>query len=109
DFKNNIVKHQSIKSNIFLKNFKILVIEKFDKKEILQKYFLDNDWMFKVVLYGNTLDFHLLNSLKKYDSLETTFKSSLTALDGFKRDKLATFNVDDIDSYITDKDQINSY
>lgn len=108
-FENNIVKHQSIKSNIFLKNFKILVVEKFDKKEILQKYFFENDWMFKVALYGNTLDFHFLNGFKKYKSIEKTFKSIIKAMDGFKRDKLATFDIEDIDTYITDKDQIKSY
>lgn len=62
-YNSNIVRHQSVKSNIFLKNFKILVIEKFDQKEILQKHFIENDWMFKVALYGNTLDFHFLNKL----------------------------------------------
>ncbi|WP_431199909.1 Eco57I restriction-modification methylase domain-containing protein [Mucilaginibacter sp. P19] len=36
----NIVKHISIKSNIFLKYFKTLIIEKFDQKEIQQK----NSW-----------------------------------------------------------------
>ncbi|MFY8188447.1 MAG: Eco57I restriction-modification methylase domain-containing protein [Flavobacterium sp.] len=63
NYLNNIVKHESIKSNSFLKNFKILVIEKFDQKEILQKYFIENDWMFKVALYGNTLDFNLVKRL----------------------------------------------
>lgn len=60
DYNGNIVEHQSIKSNIFLKNFKILVIEKFDQKEILQEHFIENDWMFKVALYGNTLDYYFL-------------------------------------------------
>jgi hypothetical protein len=63
DFNKNIVKHQSVKSNVFLKNLKILVIEKFDQKEILQKLFIENDWMFKVALYGNTLDFYFLKRL----------------------------------------------
>lgn len=60
DYNENVVKHQSVKSNIFLKNFRILVIEKFDQKEILQKLFIENDWMFKVALYGNTLDYYFL-------------------------------------------------
>jgi len=59
------IKHQSLKSNIFLKYFKTLVIEKFDQKEILQKHFLENDWMFKVALYGNTLDFGLLKKIEQ--------------------------------------------
>lgn len=67
DYQTNIIKHQSLKVNSFLKNFKMLVIEKFDKKEILQKYFIENDWMFKVALYGNTLDFVFLKRLFKND------------------------------------------
>jgi len=59
----NIVDHQSVKSNSFLKNYKMLVIEKFDRKQILQKYFIENDWMFKVALYGNTLDFSFLKKI----------------------------------------------
>ena len=60
---NNTVKHHSLKVNSFLKNFRMLVIEKFDQKEILQKHFIENDWMFKVALYGNTLDFHFINKV----------------------------------------------
>jgi methylase of polypeptide subunit release factors len=75
NYLNNVVKHQSIKSNSFLKNFKILVIEKHDKKEILQKYFIENDWMFKVALFGNTLDFNLLKSVfLKGKSLNNSLK-----------------------------------
>jgi hypothetical protein len=66
---NNIVKHHSLKVNSFLKNFRMLVIEKFDQKEILQRHFIENDWMFKVALYGNTLDFHLLKRFKDYTKI----------------------------------------
>ena len=59
----NIVNHQSVKINYFLKHFKMLVIEKFDQKEIQQKHFIENDWMFKVALYGNILDFVLLKKI----------------------------------------------
>lgn len=64
DFRKNIVKHQSVKANVFLKNFKLLVVEKFDKKEINQSLFIENDWMFKVALYGNSLDFSFIKKLK---------------------------------------------
>lgn len=67
DYKSNIIKHQSVKVNSFLKHFKMLVIEKNDNKEILQKNFVDFDWMFKVALYGNTLDFVFLKKLKEID------------------------------------------
>lgn len=64
DYLTNIVKHLSVKSNLFLKYYKSLVIEKFDQKEIQQKHFIENDWMFKVALYGNTLDFLLVKKLE---------------------------------------------
>lgn len=61
----NVVKHLSVKSNIFLKYYKTLIIEKFDQKEIQQKHFIENEWMFKVALYGNTLDFAFLKRLEQ--------------------------------------------
>ncbi len=60
----NVIQHSSIKSNSFLKYYKTIVIEKFDQKKIQQKHFIDNDWMFKVALYGNTLDFLLVKKLE---------------------------------------------
>lgn len=64
EYLNNTIDHQSVKINYFLKHFKMLVIEKYDQKRISQCYFIENDWMFKVALYGNTLDFDLLKKLK---------------------------------------------
>lgn len=72
DYLENIIDHQSIKSNHYLKHFKILVLEKYDQKRILQKLFLDNDWMFKTALYGNTLDY---STLKKIGSAERKIES----------------------------------
>lgn len=59
----NIVLHQSLKYNIFLKYYKFIVLEKQDVKEIKQKIFYDNYWMFKVALYGNSLDFNFLKKI----------------------------------------------
>ena len=61
----NIIVHHSVKPNLFLKYFNVLVIEKQDRKKIAQRYFLEYDWMFKVALYGNTIDFHFLKKMLK--------------------------------------------
>ena len=62
---NNPIHFKSIKSNKFFDKFtKALVIEKFDYKKILQKHFTENQWMFKVALYGNTLDYLFLKRLE---------------------------------------------
>lgn len=66
DFEDSLIKHSSVKANLFTKHFNTLVIEKFDQKQILQKYFVENEWMFKVALYGNTLDFLFLKRLDEY-------------------------------------------
>jgi hypothetical protein len=71
----NTINHISVKSNLFLKYFKQLVIEKFDQKTIKQIHFIENDWMFKVALYGNVLDYKFLrrlnqNSIKIIDLID---------------------------------------
>jgi hypothetical protein len=64
---NNLVEHYSLKSNIFLKYFQLIVIEKFDRKRILQKHFIQHAWMFKVALYGNSLDFAFITKLENIE------------------------------------------
>ena len=60
----NLVLHIGIKPNVFFKNFKTLVIEKRDVQRVRQGLFLEYDWLFKVLVYGNILDFYLIKRLK---------------------------------------------
>lgn len=62
--KQNIIKHISLKPNIFFETFKLMVIEKYDIKEIAQRHFIDEDWMWKVLVYGNVLDYYFIQRLK---------------------------------------------
>ncbi len=80
----NAVKHTSVKSNIYLKYYKTLIIEKFDQKIIQQRHFLENEWMFKVALYGNTLDFVLINKI--LSSTNRTIEDRIDNADTFKGD-----------------------
>lgn len=66
----NIVTHISLKPNLFFETFKLLVIEKYDYKEIRQALFIDHDWLWKVLVYGNILDFHFINRLKENESIQ---------------------------------------
>ncbi len=66
----SVVSHISLKQNKFFNKYsKSLVIEKFDRKSIVQKFFLENEWMFKIALYGNVLDY---NFLKKLNNTKNT-------------------------------------
>lgn len=64
DFKNNLITHISVKPNYFFNTLKLLVIEKFDVKEVFQSLFLDYDWIWKTLVFGNILDFYFLKRLK---------------------------------------------
>lgn len=69
--KSNIIKHISLKPNIFFETFKLMVIEKYDIKKIAQQYFIDDDWTWKVLVYGNILDYFFIKRLKdNYQSIE---------------------------------------
>lgn len=70
NYRESLIEHTSVKSNIFTKLYKVLVVEKFDRKRIKQHYFIDNSWMFKVALYGNALDFLLLKKIERITTLK---------------------------------------
>ncbi|MDR2950077.1 MAG: hypothetical protein LBV71_12825 [Prevotella sp.] len=82
DYINNVIDHQSVKINYFLKHFKMLVIEKYDKKKIFQRYFIEYDWMFKVALYGNTLDFVTINKIVENKSKINDYIDNKTIFSG---------------------------
>lgn len=65
DVKRNIITHISLKPNLFFETFKLLVIEKYDYKEVRQKLFVENDWLWKVLVYGNILDYNFIKRLKE--------------------------------------------
>ncbi|MGJ1405051.1 MAG: hypothetical protein BGP15_07495 [Sphingobacterium sp. 40-24] len=69
EINNNIVKHISIKPNIFFKTFKLLVIEKYDIKDVAQKHFLVDDWLWKTLVYGNVLDYFFIKRLKENQTI----------------------------------------
>lgn len=64
ELNNNIVKHISLKPNVFFETFKLMVIEKYDTKELLQSFFINQDWVWKVLVYGNILDYYFIKRLK---------------------------------------------
>lgn len=68
----NEVEHSSVKPNRFFSLFKIFLLQRNDVKKIRQSLFLDYDWLWKVLLYGNFHDFYLIKRLK--DSYKTISK-----------------------------------
>ncbi len=68
--KNNIVTHISLKPNVFFDSFKLMVIEKYDIKEIAQEFLIKNDWLWKVLVYGNILDYYFIKRLKSNTTVD---------------------------------------
>lgn len=62
--KQNIITHISLKPNRFFELFKMFTVEKHDQKQLYQSYFMDDDWIWKVLVYGNILDFYFIKRLK---------------------------------------------
>jgi hypothetical protein len=69
----NVVKHITVKPNRFFNYFRTIVIEKHDIKKIQQRKFITkydgHDWLWKVMLHGNLLDFLFMLRLKGYSTI----------------------------------------
>lgn len=112
--RNNIVKHISLKPNVFFETFKLMVIEKYDIKEIAQKYFIDEDWIWKVLVYGNILEYYFIKRLKEaYETIDTVTKTDFLRKRGLQKTK-GKENVDvtsliDLPFIDTQKKELKSY
>jgi len=62
--KKNTICHIALKPNRFFTLFKIFILQRTDYKQIIQARLMENDWLWKVLLYGSYLDFNLIKRLK---------------------------------------------
>lgn len=71
----NILKHITIKPNRLFSLFKIFSIQRNDYKTILQVKLKENDWLWKVLVWGSYQDFNLIKRLKNdYISIDGKIK-----------------------------------
>ena len=68
------IKHISLKPNKLFYLLSSVVIQKSDVKYISQKDLYNHDWVWKVLVYGNTLDFQLINRLYSKKNIGDYFK-----------------------------------
>ncbi len=75
DTSKNVIRHITVRPNRFFNYFKTIVIEKHDVKKVLQKYFIESkggyDWLWKILLHGNFLDFLFIKRLKEEKNYQT--------------------------------------
>jgi len=66
-----------LKPNPLFSTFKLFVLQRNDIKQIVQKNLKNYDWIWKVLLYGNYLDFNLIKRLKTdYITIEDYLKNN---------------------------------
>ena len=65
----------SLKPNPFFSKLKMLLLSKNDYKSVQQVKLIENDYMWKILVYGSYLDFNLIKKLKQsYQTLNSTIK-----------------------------------
>jgi hypothetical protein len=69
---NNVIDYVSLKPNPFFAIFKSILIEKYDYKEIIQKELMENDWLWKVLVYGHILDYSFIKRLRNKKNFPLT-------------------------------------
>lgn len=61
----NIVEHITLKPSRFFSLFKVFTIQRGDYKRVTQSKLKEFDYLWKTLVYGNYLDFNLINRLNK--------------------------------------------
>lgn len=90
----NEICHLTLKPNIFFKLFNIIVIEKNDYKYVPQTLLIENDWAWKILVFGHTHDFNTIKALYgQYPSVMQVIKENslkhgtgIRVADGDKQD-----------------------
>lgn len=66
DVNEALLKHISLKPTLFFRLFRILTIEKDDVKYVRYKLLLENDWLWKTLVYGGTGDYETIAYLQRH-------------------------------------------
>jgi hypothetical protein len=92
DTSENLIRHIATKANRFFNTYKVLTIQRQDVKIVKQSYFTENDWLWKVLLHGNSLDYFFIRRLDSFTSFKSYYKKfnlvkkgGLKAIDGTNR------------------------
>ncbi|WP_321469502.1 Eco57I restriction-modification methylase domain-containing protein [Halarcobacter sp.] len=69
EIEKNVVKYISMKPTPYFKKLKTLILTKQDFKKIMQIKLLENDYLWRIIVYGSYLDFNLIKKLKTHKSI----------------------------------------
>ncbi|MBE6321889.1 MAG: hypothetical protein E7073_02550 [Bacteroidales bacterium] len=72
----NVLEHIALKPSRFFSLFKVLALTKNDIQRVKQSLLKENDWLWKVLVYGSYLDFLFIKRLKKFQILNDYLKDN---------------------------------
>jgi len=73
---NNVINYISIKPNPFFSKLKMLYISKSDFKKVKQSKVIENDYLWKILVYGSYLDFNFIKRLKEKSIYDVSIENS---------------------------------
>lgn len=75
EYLKNRITHISFKPNIFFKLFNVIVVEKNDIKFVVQELLVENDWVWKTIVYGSSWDLDIIRGIRrKYPTINKTIE-----------------------------------
>ena len=77
---NNDINYISMKPSPYFEKLKVLLLTKSDFKKVNQSKLLENDYLWKILVYGSYLDFYFIKRLKKYTTIDDNIKSKAQGL-----------------------------
>ena len=113
---NNVIEHLTIKPSRFFRLFKIFTLTRSDIKKIEQSKLRDNDWLWKVIVYGSYYDYNFLERLKSqyskisdivFHGSDYIVKQGIKRKDGTK--KIDVSELKDFDFIDLSKKQIEQF
>jgi hypothetical protein len=65
----NSINYISMKPSPYFEKLKLLLLSKSDLKKVNQSKLLENDYLWRILIYGSYLDFNFIKRLKSFDTL----------------------------------------
>lgn len=69
DRKEHLVKHTCLRPSVFFSLFKVLTVEKADIQYVRQNLLREEDYLWKILLYGTYLDYLFIKRLKGFEKI----------------------------------------
>lgn len=70
EVRKNVINYISMKPSPYFEKLKILLLSKSDFKKVNQSKLLENDYLWRILVYGSYLDFNLIKRLKSFKTLD---------------------------------------